>query len=67
MAASGECIRLYARRSLKQSALLEQMIIKGALCSKARRVVLVEASRVPGAGDEEGASIDLGGSVGIDG
>ena len=27
MAASGECIRLHARRSLKQSALLEQMII----------------------------------------
>ena len=51
-AASDWCIGLYAC-SLKQHALLEQMIVEDALCRKASCVVLVEASRVPGE-EEEG-------------
>ena len=37
--------------------LLEQMIVEGALCMKVSCVVLVEASRVPGDGEEEGLPI----------
>ena len=54
MAASGGCIPLYACSSFKQHALLEQMIIYSALCSKVRCVVLVEASRVAEEGEEKG-------------
>ena len=46
---SGGCVRLYAC-SLKQLALLEQMIVEGI---EANCVVLVEASRVPGEGEEK--------------
>ena len=35
-------------QQLEQHALLEQMIVEGALCRKATCVVLVEASRVAG-------------------
>ena len=35
MAASGGCTCLYGYSNLKQPVLLEQMIVKGALCSKA--------------------------------
>ena len=42
----------FACISLKLHALLEQMIVEGTLCSKPSCVVLVEASRVPGEGDE---------------
>ena len=38
----------FACSSSKQHALLEQMTVQGALCSKASCVVLVEASRVAG-------------------
>ena len=45
MAASGQCIRM---QQLEQHALLEQVTVEGALCSKASCVVLVEASRAAG-------------------
>ena len=54
IAISGGCIHLYACRSLKQHALLEQMIVEGALCSKASCVVMVEASCIFGEQEEEG-------------
>ena len=50
MAASGGCIRM---QQLEQPALLEQMIVEGALCSKASCVVLVEASRAAGERERE--------------
>ena len=69
-------------QQLEQHALLEQMIVEGALCSKASCVVLVEASRVAGeregrssgrtaeevlsAGCMKGATVDWRCSIGID-
>ena len=69
-------------QQLAQHALLEQVIVEGALCSKASCVVLVEASRVAGeregrssgrtaeevlsAGCMKGATVDWRCSIGID-
>ena len=53
MAASGGRTRLYTCSSLKKRALLEHMIVEGALCIQASCVVLVEASRAPREGEEE--------------
>ena len=41
---------MYSCSSLKQNALLEQMIVEGALCSKVSCIALVEARSVPGKG-----------------
>ena len=62
MAEPEGCIRqrLFACSSLKQQALIERKIVEGALASKASCVVLVEASRVPGAGEEEGLLLRRG-------
>ena len=61
MVASGGCIRLYACSSLKQHAVLEQARFEGALPSKASCIVLVEASHVPGEGEEQGLLMKRGG------
>ena len=47
-------------QQLEQLALLEQMIVEGALCRKASCVVLVEASRVAGGRGRRREGVSLG-------